>query len=457
MKDPLEEIINIVGKEHSVSLHKELEHYSVDGKRPNLVVFPETINEISEIMKVASSESVAITPWGGGTKIGLGRVPDKVDLVVCTGRINRILEHEASDLIATAECGIKLKELQRVLREKNQFLAIDPPHVELGATVGGIIATNDSGPKRLKFGTMRESLIGIKVVRPDGSIVKGGAKVVKNVAGYDLPKLYVGSLGTLGIIVEGTFRLYPIPEASKTYLATFPNLEMFQETVLSILNTSIVPTCLEALNPDLIGAISNKLNLDLRKQKYALAVRIESLEKAASDQISKVKQISDEKNGEGLQLEGDIEENLWQEIREFPWRISCDNRTVCKASILITDVPGVFQAAEELCKRSGLKIYISGRAGNGVLIFAIEVERPFDYAQGSTQGEMLAVVDVIKSLRALVSSLKGTLVIQDAPLSIKSQVDVWGEIGASHKVMEKLKNLFDPYQILNTGRFIKGK
>jgi len=457
MKDPLEEIINIVGKEQSVSLHKELEHYSVDGKRPNLVVFPETINEISEIMKVASSESVAITPWGGGTKIGLGRVPDKVDLVVCTGRINRILEHEASDLIATAECGIKLKELQRVLREKNQFLAIDPPHVELGATVGGIIATNDSGPKRLKFGTMRESLIGIKVVRPDGSIVKGGAKVVKNVAGYDLPKLYVGSLGTLGIIVEGTFRLYPIPEASKTYLATFPNLEMFQETVLSILNTSIVPTCLEALNPDLIGAISNKLNLDLRKQKYALAVRIESLEKAASDQISKVKQISDEKNGEGLQLEGDIEENLWQEIREFPWRISCENRTVCKASILITDVLGVFQAAEELCKRSGLKIYISGRAGNGVLIFAIEVERPFDYAQGSTQGEMLAVVDVIKSLRALVSSLKGTLVIQDAPLSIKSQVDVWGEIGASHKVMEKLKNLFDPYQILNTGRFIKGK
>src|SRR3990172_2374960 len=168
MKDPLKEIINIVGNDHILSLPTELEHYSVDGIKPNLVVFSETIEAISEIMKVASSE------------------------------------HLASDLIATAECGVSLKKFQAELREKNQFLAIDPPHVELGATVGGIIATNDSGPKRLKFGTMRESLIGIKVVKPDGSIVKGGAKVVKNVAGYDLPKLYVGSLGTLGIIVEGT-------------------------------------------------------------------------------------------------------------------------------------------------------------------------------------------------------------------------------------------------------------
>ena len=454
MKDPLKEIINIVGNDHILSLPTELEHYSVDGIKPNLVVFSETIEAISEIMKVASSEHLAITPWGGGTKIGFGRVPDKVDVIVCTARLNRILEHEASDLIATAECGVSLKKFQAELREKNQFLAIDPPHVELGATVGGIIATNDSGPKRLKFGTMRESLIGIKVVKPDGSIVKGGAKVVKNVAGYDLPKLYVGSLGTLGIIVEGTFRLYPIPEASKTYLATFPNLEIFQETVLSILNSSIVPTCFEVLNPDLISAISNNLNLNLKKEKYALAVRIESVEKAVREQISKVKQISEEKNGEGILLKGDIEENLWQEIREFPWRISCDNRTVCKASVLIADVPRVFQAAEELCKKSGLKIYISGRAGNGVLIFAIEVERPFDYAQGSPQEEMLAVVEAIKSLRALVSSLKGTLVIQDAPISIKSQVDVWGDLGTSHKVMEKLKNLFDPYQILNPGRFI---
>jgi glycolate oxidase FAD binding subunit len=192
----------------------------------------------------------------------------------------------------------------------------------------------------------------------------------------------------------------------------------------------------------------------LKKEKYALAVRIESVEKAVREQISKVKQISEEKNGEGILLKGDIEENLWQEIREFPWCISCDNRTVCKASVLIADVPRVFQAAEELCKKSGLKIYISGRAGNGVLIFAIEVERPFDYAQGSPQEEMLAVVEAIKSLRALVSSLKGTLVIQDAPISIKSQVDVWGDLGTSHKVMEKLKNLFDPYQILNPGRFI---
>jgi glycolate oxidase FAD binding subunit len=300
---------------------------------------------------------------------------------------------------------------------------------------------------------MRELIIGIKVVRPNGSIVKGGAKVVKNVAGYDLPKLYVGSLGTLGIIVEGTFRLHPIPEASQTYLATFPNLEMTQETVFSILNSSIVPTCLEVLNPALLNAITKKLNLNL-KRGNALAVRIESVEKAVRDQISKLKQISEERKGDGILLEGDIEESLWQEIREFPWKISNENRTVCKASVLITDVAKVLRASEELARNSGLRIYLSGRAGNGVLIIAIEVERPFDYAQGSPQGEVSAVVEAIKSLRALVSSLNGTLVIQETPSFIKSQVDIWGEVGSSRDLMEKLKNLFDPHHILNPGKFI---
>jgi glycolate dehydrogenase FAD-binding subunit len=458
MKDSLKEIINIVGEDNILSLSTELDHYSVDGKRPDLVAFPETVEEVSQIMKVASRESLAVIPWGGGTKIGFGREPHKVDIVLCTERLNRVLEYEASDLVATAQCGISLKELQRVLKEKKQFLSIDPPHIQSGATLGGIIATNDSGPRRLKFGTMRESLIGIKVVRPDGSIIKGGAKVVKNVAGYDLPKLYVGSLGTLGIIVEGTFRLHPIPETSETLLFSFPALEMSQETVLSVLNSSLVPSCLEILNPPLINAISDKLNLNFKKEKYALSIRIEGVEKAVRDQISKVKDICREKNGEEILIESNLEENLWEEIREFPWKISgvrpgpvlsseaveLDNRAVCKASVLITDVLRVLRVSEELSKNSGVRIYISARAGNGVLIISIE-------------GEILSVIESTKSLRDLVSSLKGALVIQEAPFSLKAQVDVWGEIGSSLKVMEKLRTLFDPYCILNPGRFVDGR
>lgn len=442
MKNLFKEITDIVGNHNVLSIPPELERYSVDGKKPVVVALPETVGEVSEILKLASREMMSVTPWGGGTKIGLGREPQKVDVALCMKHLNRVVEYEAADLVAIAECGISLNGFQEVLKQKNQFLAIDPPHQQSGATLGGIIATNDSGPRRLRYGTLRESIIGIKIVRPDGSVVKGGAKVVKNVAGYDIPKLYVGSLGTLGIIVEATFRLYPIPETSQTYLACFSNLETFQETVLSILNSSLVPTCLEVLNPALAGDISHKLNLNI-KEEYALVIRVESVEKAVRDQISKVKDICLQKDGDGILIEGKLEENLWHEIREFPWSIPANNRTICKAGVLITDVPKILEALEELSKNSGLNIYASGRAGNGVVIILLE-------------GEVSPIVEAARLLRALVIPSKGTLVIQDAPLSVKSAVDVWGEIGASFKVMEKLKNLFDSNGVLNPGRFVGG-
>lgn len=443
VKDTIREIVNIVGDHNTATQSSELELYSVDGKRSDIIAFPKTVEEVSEILKVASRDSLAVIPWGGGTKIGFGREPHRVDIVICTERLNRVLEYEPSDLVGIAECGVSLKGFQDALGEKGQFLAIDPPHVESGATLGGIIATNDSGPRRLKYGTIRESLIGIKVIRADGSVIKGGAKVVKNVAGYDIPKLYIGSLGTLGIIVEGTFRLYPIPETSETLLSGFSTLEKLQEAVLLILNSTLVPSCLEILNPSLINAVSDKLNLNLRNGKYTVVVRIEGVERAVRDQISKLEDICREKNEEGILVEGKLEENFWHEIREFPWRVCESGRAVCKVSVLITDVLKVLRASEELSKNFGLGIYASARAGSGILIISIE-------------GEITSMIEAIKSLRRQVHSLKGALVIQEAPLFLKSQVDVWGEIGSSLEVMKKLKTLLDPCCILNPGRLIYG-
>ncbi|MER3447362.1 MAG: hypothetical protein C4291_11210 [Candidatus Dadabacteria bacterium] len=451
MKDSIKEIINIVGENNALFSSPELLQYSVGGKRPDIVAFPETVEEVSQIMRAASRGSLSVIPWGGGTKIGFGREPHKVDVVICTGHLNRIIEYEPSDLVGIAECGISLRNFQKALSEKNQFLAIDPPHIESGATLGGIIATNDSGPRRLRYGTIRESLIGIKVVRPDGSIIKGGAKVVKNVAGYDIPKLYIGSLGTLGIVAEGTFRLYPIPEASETLLIRFPDLEALHEAVLIISNSSLVPSCLEVLNPLLVNVVSERLNLNLKRGEYALAVRIESVERAVRDQITKVKDICRGKNGEGVSFEGKTEETLWNEIREFPWRVCGENRVICKASVLITGVSRVLQNLEELSKTSGLRIYASARAGSGILIISIEMD-----SMSLSQEEILLIVETINSIRDLVISLKGTLIVQEAPLSLKSHTDIWGELGTSINVMKKLKALFDPDSILNPGRFVGG-
>ena len=447
MSDSIKEVYSIVGSNNILDKAQELENYTIEGKKPRIVAFPSTKEEISEILKLANRESLSVIPWGSGTKIGLGNEPSKVDIVISTKGFNRIIEHNVSDLVATAECGLKLNDFQTTLREKNQSLPIDPPHLERGATIGGIIATNDSGPRRLRYGTthgtMRELVLGIKIIRPDGEIAKAGAKVVKNVAGYDIPKLFVGSLGTLGIIIEATVRLYTIPEYSLTCLASFPSIQAAHATALSILNSSLTPTCLELVNSSLSESISTKLHLNLKRNAYVLAIRFESVEKAVKNQAAKLNEIWSNYDGQGSIVEGDTEENFWYEITEFPSIKGRNSTVVCKASVLIKDVLIVLEKLEGLSKSTGVETLASARAGNGVLIISLD-------------GDIPNLLQATRSLRQLVSSLNGNIVIQQAPSSVRSEIDVWGEIGSSLTLMKRLKSQFDPNRVMNPGRFVGG-
>lgn len=436
----IEDLVRIVGRKNALTDNSELMGYSVDGIAPKAVLFPEGEEEISEIMKLASRESVSVMPVGSGTKRGLGNIPSKLDVLLSTQNLNRVLEHGAGDLVATSECGVTLSDFQDVLKDKNQFLPIDPMHMATG-TLGGIIASNSSGPMRLRYGTLRELLICIKVVRADGSVFKGGSKVVKNVAGYDMPKLYIGSLGTLGIMTEATFRLYPIPERSETYLVSFTSLEKCGETVMELLKSDLVMTSLELLSPALVKRVVESAGIDLKRKTYALAIRIMNVEKAVSEQISLVKKVCGRSRGVGVSIEGGIEEKLWGGIINFPGSLSRENSTKLKAGVLITDVPRVFRALEKLSEEKGIKAFASAKAGNGIMDVSLE-------------GEPECLLPVVKSLRELTSSLKGSLVIEDAPRELKSGIDVWGDMGSALPLMKRIKSSFDPRGILNPGRFI---
>ncbi|MCK5392223.1 MAG: FAD-binding oxidoreductase [Deltaproteobacteria bacterium] len=440
-KSIINNLHSIVGEENALSDNAKLESFSVDDVLPEIVLSPNNVEQISEIMKVASKESLSVIPWGSGTKSALGNKPDRADIVISTKNLNRILEHGASDLVATTESGVTLKKFQSVLNKENQFLALDPPHVGRKATVGGIIATNDGGPERLRYGTLREFLIGLKVVRADGSVFKGGAKVVKNVAGYDLPKLYVGSLGTLGIIVEATFRLYPVPEYSETYIAGFSTLEDAHDAVMTLLNSDIVITSLEILNPELISFLAKRNDLDLIDNQYTLAIGIKNVEKAVKDQVSTVKTLCDQKGGKGKVISGGQEEKFWDDVRDFPWKLFKTARVVCKASVLITQIPKVLETVKRLSGENGIKTYISARAGNGILIISIK-------------GEVSSMIESLNSLRAFVSSIGGHLILQEAPYEIKAGVSVWGDFGSGLGIMERIKFNFDPDNLLNPGRYI---
>jgi len=434
-------LLKIVGEKNALTKEAKLESFGVENMVPEVVLFPNDIEQVSEIMKIAYKESLSVLPWGSGTKSTLGNKPERADIVISTKNLDHIIEHGASDLVATTESGITLKKFQSALNKENQFLALDPPHVGSKATVGGIIATNDSGPERLRYGTLREFLIGLKVVRADGTIFKGGSKVVKNVAGYDLPKLYTGSLGTLGIIVEATFRLYPVPEYSETYLVSFSSLEESHDTVMTLLNSDLVITSLEILNPELISSFAKRNDLEIEDNKYTLAIGIKNVEKAVKDQISSLKTICDQNGGKGKVIRGAQEEKLWEDIRDFPWKLFKAGRVVCKASVLIKQIPKVLETVKRLSDENGIKTYISARAGNGILIISIK-------------GEVSSVIDSLNSLRGFLSSIGGHLILQEAPYEIKAGVSVWGDFGSGLSIMKKIKFNFDPNNLLNPGRYI---
>ena len=226
-----------------------LTRFSVDGVVPEAVVYPANLSQVSEVIKLANREKWAVTPWGSGTKMGIGQVPKRLDLVLCTSRLDKIIDIDVANLTVTAQAGVKLGDLQDLLggaenrcffplegdlkaqadymcsgRDyKGVFLPLDPPFPDK-ATLGGIIATNSTGPKRLRYGLPRDLILGVRYVSPTGEIIGMGGKTVKNVSGYDVSKIMIGSLGTLGIIGDITLRLLPLPERISTILVSFKGL-----------------------------------------------------------------------------------------------------------------------------------------------------------------------------------------------------------------------------------------
>jgi glycolate dehydrogenase FAD-binding subunit len=208
------------------------------------VVEPGDELETSAILRHANETGQAVIPTGGGTKLDWGNPPRKADVLLSMRRQNRVIEHAWADLTATVEAGCTVAELQRTLAEHGQRLAVDPLWPER-ATVGGVLSTNDSGALRLGYGSLRDLIIGVTLVLADGTIAKSGGKVVKNVAGYDLPKLATGSLGTLGVITRAVFRLHPLPLNSRTLTITTADAAESQRVVLAILSAQLAPAAVQ--------------------------------------------------------------------------------------------------------------------------------------------------------------------------------------------------------------------
>ena len=314
--------------------------YSVDGIEPEAVVFPNTIEEVSNLLSAADREGKAVVPWGGGTAMGLGNRASGCDLVISTSRLNRVLEHEPADLTVVVEAGIVLGTLQEELRERGQLLPLDPPLPDR-ATIGGILSANSSGPIRAQFGAIRDRLIGVKVVNPNGDVTKGGGKVVKNVSGYDMNKLYTGALGTLGIIVEAAFKLAPLFKETCTQVATCKTPLEAGALVKGLREAGVTPVALQLIGGEGVGVSDG----------YSVVLQIGGMRDAVERQARSVAELCDS-NGWGVtrkDAEGTAE--VWQRVRDAGRRPESPATMIVKATCLPSDAVTLVGRIQQHCRR----------------------------------------------------------------------------------------------------------
>ena len=397
---------------------------AIDGIQPRWVVEPGALDEVSRILQAAHEAGVAVAPRGSGTRLGWGNPPERLDLILSTRRLNRVLEHAAGDLVVRVQAGARLADVLKKLAPTGQWLALDPPE---GGTVGGIIAANASGPHRLRYGTARDLLIGITYLLPDGTIARAGGKVVKNVAGYDLMKLFTGSLGTLGLIFEAIFRLHPLPEASGALRLQQPRgapLTGIRDAVQALLHSPLVPSVTE---------------FHYAASGSSLKLLFEGIAPGVEAQLTTAREL--------LMPYGTIKRLDPQDLPapedglQSTASLLGDGGVVeLKISHLPMDLPEIVNDVREIAGRRCM-LGIHGHAALGIT-----------YAH--LAGEVDTLVEVIGRLRTRLQTRGVTMVIHDAPLPIKQVFDVWDDVGGGLPLMRQVKSRFDPKGIMNPGRFV---
>ena len=402
---------------------------AVMGVSPRVVVAPESEDEVAALLQFANERGLAVLPYGGGSHQTMGRPPQSGTILLSTARLNQVIEHAPHDQTVTLQAGVRLADLQATLGRSRQWLALDPPYTE-SATIGGLIATNISGPRRLRYGGVRDQIIGIRVVLPDGAIAKGGGKVVKNVAGYDLPKLFTGSLGTLGVVVAASFRLYPLAAASRTIVLEAASPAPLCVLAVRILASTLVPSAL-----DVLGATGSAA--------HRLAVRFESGVAAAVDeQVAAARDMVDGTTTSVAQdFSGEDETAFWRDSQSLALG-PASGEVACqvKASLLPSEVAGWLAELTATMTSHDVRAAWAAHAGHGLVSVRLV-------------GQLEALASSIPALRTSAHERRGTLVVADAPLALASLVDVWGPIPALD-VMRRIKQRFDPHGILNPGRFV---
>jgi glycolate oxidase FAD binding subunit len=396
-----------------------LRRYQIDGKEPALVVTPQSAAEIAAALRICSELEATVIPRGGGTAMAIGNPPRRADVVLELLKFNRVIEHDAANLTVIVRSGATLNAVQTALEGEKQFLPFEPPFADR-ATVGGAVAANLNGPRRGSYGSVRDLVIGMKVTLASGEEIKAGGKVVKNVAGYDLCKLFVGSLGTLGIITEATLRVAPIPESAATLVAT-GDLAQAERLAADLCRSRLLPTAVWLLRDD-----SGKA--------WRVAIRWEGFEETVARQLRESATLAAHAGMNQEILLSKEQSVLWRRLSDFPLQTE---RLVYRVTLPRAAVFEFLQRA-----RHWPVLEVAGDAALGTVWIVC--------------GAKPAALSLFFQLIELARAQHGHAIIFAAPAALKSSVNVWGPSPSTLSLMREIKRQFDPKGLLNSGRYVGG-
>lgn len=423
----------IVGAEHV----NDGAQFMIDGIEPRAVVTPASADEIAAILRYANDHDLVVAPAGGMTHQYIGAIPERIDILLRTTRLTQIDHYDHGDLTIGVGAGTTIAQLNATIAANHQILPTGIPNRD-HATIGGLLATNLHGPMKHAFGGARDWVVGVRFVTADGKIAKAGGRVVKNVAGYDLMKLLIGSYGTLAVIVGASFKLFPAPRRARTYVCRFDTLAQALEFRRRITQSPLSPLSLELVSPHAQVVMSN--DSDALQQGWRVLLRA-----TGSDAV--LARYRDEIGGDASQSLDD-DASTWREIADLPATIfeRSQNAMLVRLDLPPTEIGPALNAAEHAASDNNFVVAAIGRVGIGSMLVAfcpIAVDPP-----GAIQ-----YANTISDFRGALSPQASAVVLR-CPVDAKRHFGVWGTTPTDLEAMRAIKRALDPKDVLNRGRFV---
>ncbi len=443
---------NIVGKGNVFTDKETLKHFDYDATDrhylPEVVITPENTQQISEIMKFCYENNIFVTPQGGKTGLSGGGIPVKGGVVISLKKMNKIIEIDEKNYTATVEPGVVAADFQKAIRERGLFFPPDPSST-VESTLGGNVAENAGYTRAVKYGVTKDYILGLEAVLPDGKIVNFGGKNIKDVAGYDVIRLLVGSEGTLAIITKIIVKLLPLPEARKTLIGYFDDMTVAADLVVNIFQEGIVPTAIEFMDRITMRAVEKYLNVELPEAEAMILVEVDGNRLAVEDEAKKILKIYEKSGAKDFRLAKDEEEanRFWIIRREALPSLKAKGGEQLEADIVVPRyyLPSYVKNIHKLAEEYNLEVATYGHAGDGNLHITIIYHK-------SSFGELVGANELLEKFYKEAIKLGGSITGEHG-VGITAAPYLNLQLGENEiELLKRIKKAFDPKGILNPGK-----